>query len=63
MQRKKDVSVARQQATLIARFGRKRLVRQASGVGTLVGDKNSEPTEVKEWIALFGQDIVLASSQ
>ena len=63
MKTKDFVSVGRQQSTFVARFGRKRLVRKSSGIGTLVGGKGADATEVKEWIALFGQDIVLASSR
>lgn len=44
---------------LAARFGRIRLLRDRSGIGVLADCDKPTPTEVKEWIAMFGDDIVL----
>jgi len=47
---------------LLARFGRLHLLGSRSGVALLQGTQGGAPTEVKEWIALFGHDVVLGDA-
>lgn len=60
---KHKVEESRETGKLIARFGRQRLVREASGLGRLLGGDGKGLTDAKEWIALFGQDVVLANGR
>ncbi len=43
----------------VARFGALRLMKDKSGMATIDGKDASAPTEVKEWISLFGHELVL----
>lgn len=43
----------------VARFGAMRLMRDRSGLATIDGPVGGAPTEVKEWISMFGHELVL----
>ena len=45
--------------SLIARFGRARLIERADGRAELQDASPAEQTEAKEWISLFRHDTIL----
>ena len=64
MNTKRDsMKTIRKGLKLVARFGTVRLLRDRSGLATMAGDCDEASGEVKEWIAMFGHELVLKNPQ
>ncbi|GEM_PF-3336728 len=56
-----SMETIQQRLKLVARFGAVRLLRDRFGRATMTGEGEEASGEVKEWIALFGHELVLTN--